>query len=326
MNFFLCFLLVSMLPAAAGGIGEKLPAKKIAYIIPSHTIDFWINVLAGIEQEAARSDGVEIIVYDSKLDPELQENNARKAVSQGVSGIIISPVDTVSCSVILDIASAAGIPAVICDIGTDRGSYLSFIGTNNRGGASAVGKYMTYRLDERSLPQGEIVIIGISQARANGIDRTQGFLSALDGTAYTFVKLVESLEYTASEAEVDFSRLLTDHPGIVGVFTEHDDATIGVARVLDRKRLTHEVIHVGFDGSPFSVQLIKEGKLSAASMQQPVEMGRQSVRQLVAFYNGKPVARKVVVPTLLVTRENVFEIEPQLIDEVFPQTALSDRK
>ena len=79
-----------------------------------------------------------------------------------------------------------------------------------------------------------------------------------------------------------------------------------------------QIIHVGFDGSPEAVQAIKDGRLAAASMQQPVLMGRNALDAAVAVLAGKHVQKKVVVPTILVTRENVAQVEPTLKNNVYP--------
>jgi ABC-type sugar transport system substrate-binding protein len=47
-------------------------------------------------------------------------------------------------------------------------------------------------------------------------------------------------------------------------------------------------------------------------------MGRKALDAAVAVLAGKKVEKKVVVPTILVTKENVAKVEPQLADNVYP--------
>ncbi|HET7094525.1 MAG TPA: hypothetical protein VFI22_13625, partial [Thermomicrobiales bacterium] len=59
-------------------------------------------------------------------------------------------------------------------------------------------------------------------------------------------------------------------------------------------------------------------KLVAAAMQQPVLMGRLSMEVGLKHLRGEEVEKETEVPTILVTPDNVKEVEPQLQDTVFP--------
>ena len=100
--------------------------------------------------------------------------------------------------------------------------------------------------------------------------------------------------------------------------TQHDEAALGALTALEESGRAEEVVFASFDGSPESVELIKQGKLVAASMQQPVLMGRISMEVGLKHLRGEEVETETSVPTILVTPENVEEIESQLQDTVFP--------
>ena len=53
-------------------------------------------------------------------------------------------------------------------------------------------------------------------------------------------------------------------------------------------------------------------------MQQPVLMGRLSMEVGLQALRGEEVEKETEVPTILVTPENVAEVEVQLQDTVFP--------
>jgi ABC-type sugar transport system substrate-binding protein len=63
---------------------------------------------------------------------------------------------------------------------------------------------------------------------------------------------------------------------------------------------------------------IRAGEVVATSMQQPVLMGRISLEVGLKHLRDKEVEKETEVPTILVTPENVEEIEVQLQDTVFP--------
>ncbi len=112
--------------------------------------------------------------------------------------------------------------------------------------------------------------------------------------------------------------ILTAKPKLVGLFTQHDEANLGVMPAKETAGVMKSLIHVGFDGSPETVEAIKKGEISAAAMQQPVLMGREAFKAAYAYLTGKPFEKLIVVDTILVTAENVYDVEPLLEDNVYP--------
>ena len=161
-------------------------------------------------------------------------------------------------------------------------------------------------------------MIGISQARQNGKDRTAGFKKALEGSGFSVTTLLECKDYTRSESMNLAQDILTAKPNLVGLFTQHDEANLGVMPAKETAGVMKSLIHVGFDGSPETVEAIKKGEISAAAMQQPVLMGREAFKAAYAYLTGKPFEKLIVVDTILVTAENVYEVEPLLEDNVYP--------
>jgi ribose transport system substrate-binding protein len=290
----------------------------IAYMTPALSIPFWKDVADGLQQQAEKVGNIKMINSDSRLSAETQLKNAQDLITAGVNCIVISPTDSASCPAVLELAKKSKVPVVICDIGTDSGDYAAFVISDNYGGAKAAGKYMVDSMKKKGITGGDVGVITISLARQNGRDRTQGFKDALQGTQLKVAKLLECKEYTRAESMRYAQDIITAHPKLRGMFTEHDEANLGSLPAIDTSGKAAQIVNVGFDGSPEAVQAIKDGRLYAASMQQPVLMGRNALDAAVAVLAGKPVQKKVVVPTILVTKENVAQIEPQLADNVYP--------
>ena len=137
-------------PTGDSGDGEESAASaKVAYLTPSLDVPFWRYVRYGIEDELGKS-GIECVTYDSKDDANTQLSNAQDALTKQVDAIIISPTDSASCVSVLSAAEEAGVPVVICDIGTDSGEYVSYISTDNLAGGKAIGEYIASQLEHRT--------------------------------------------------------------------------------------------------------------------------------------------------------------------------------
>jgi ABC-type sugar transport system substrate-binding protein len=310
----------------AGGKTESAKAGKtysIAYMTPALQIPFWKDISDGIKQEAKKTmdaSGVkiDIIDSDSKLSAATQLSNAQDLITRGVDGIIISPTDSASAPSVLEIAEKAGVPVVIADIGTDSGNYTSFIISDNYKGAFEAGKYLAQKMKEHGWAGGDVAEITISLARENGRQRTKGFADAMKEASSPIVNMLESKQYTRSEAFKFTQDILTADPNLRGLFTQHDEANLGAMPAIEEAGRQSDLIHVGFDGSPETTEAIKEGKIAASSMQQPVTMGREAMNAMWDHLQGKSVKKEIVVPTILVTMENVKKLEPELADNVYP--------
>lgn len=312
-------------PAAklAGGAARAQQTEyQVAYLTPGLNVPFWKYLSDGIKQTAAQlaaDNGVtiEVIDYDSTNDPSIQLQNAQDAITRAVDVIIISPTDSATAPAVLEAAAEASIPVVIADIGTDAGDYVSFVISTNEQGAYEAGQVLMTELAARGGSL-DVLMITISQARQNGKNRTKGIERAVEEGGGSIVQFLQSENYTRAEAQGQALDLLTANPEAAGFFTQHDEATLGALTGIEDAGRTEDVVLVGFDGSPESVELIKQGRLRGASMQQPVLMGRNSMDVAWRHLQGEEVEKETSVPTILVTPDNVASIEGQLADTVFP--------
>ena len=322
--------------AAAGlaipllGAGLRLPQGaraaeeyQIAYLTPGLNVPFWKYLSDGIKQAAAADaakSGAKITVtdYDSQNSAATQLQNAQDVITAGVDLIIISPTDSSSAPEVLELAAENKVPVVIADIGTDSGDYVSFVISSNESGAYDAGKVLMSTMADKGWKGGDVLMITISQARLNGQNRTKGFTRAVEEAGGKIVQFLESKDYTRAEAQTQASDMISANPDAHGFFAQHDEAALGSEAAIEESGKADEIVLASFDGSPESVELIKQGKIVAAAMQQPVLMGRISAEVGLKHLRGEQVDKQTEVPTILVTPQNVKDLEAKLADTVFP--------
>ena len=305
------------------GVVGAQETYEVAYLTPGLNVPFWKYLSDGIKQQAetdAAESGASITVtdYDSRNDAGTQLQNAQDAITAGTNLIIISPTDSSTAPTVLELAAENNVPVVIADIGTDEGEYVSFVISSNESGAYDAGKVLVETMKEKGFEAADVLMITISQARLNGQNRTRGITRAVEEGGSKIVQFLESEDYTRAEAQRQASDMLTANPEARGFFTQHDEAALGALAAIEESGRAAEIVFASFDGSPESVELIKEGKLVAAAMQQPVLMGRLSMEVGLKHLRGETVEQETEVPTILVTPENVAELEATLADTVFP--------
>lgn len=297
--------------AATGVFAEEADYSdvSIAYLTPSLDVPFWTYVKFGVEDQAAQTmPGAKVTTYDSKDSADTQLANAQDAITKGVTAIVISPTDSASCVSVLSEAEDAGVPVVICDIGSDSGTYLSFIATDNFAGAKELGEYVASKLNEGD----QVAQITLNQARINGVRRKEGFEEGIASNGLEEVDFRQMEKVNRQEGH-DFTQdLATAYPELKCVFCHSEDPSMGAVAALEEVG-NEDCLVAGFDCSPEVVDAIKEGKIIATAAQQPVLMGRTSVDQIKASLDGEEVEKEVTLGTFLVTTDNIEEKYDELL-------------
>src|SRR5215510_796193 len=137
----LLFVLL-LLPIAFGCNRSKSAGKKLTVaVIPKGTShEFWKSIHAGAIKAARElsTPGAEVeVIWKGPLredDRELQIQVVEGFTSQGVSGMVLAPLDSHALARPVDEAKNAGVPTVIIDSALESNSILSFVATDNRKG------------------------------------------------------------------------------------------------------------------------------------------------------------------------------------------------
>lgn len=303
-------------PLSKGQTTDVMTKKlELAYLTPGLDLPFWRYLAKGIEETAAKA-GHYAMTYDSNNNAAKQLANAQDAIARKVDGIIISPTDSSTAPKVLQLAKDAGIPVVIADIGTDSGDYVSFIISDNTEGAYQIGRVMGQKLKDQG-SQGPVGLVTISLARANGQKRTAGWRKAMEEFGIKEADLKQMQTYTGDETFKYVQDMITANPDIRGIFVETDSPTIGAVRAVQTARMGDKILVAGFDGMPEFVELIRSGKLIGSGMQQPYLMGVRSYEAMVDHLVGKQVEKEIMVPIIVVTKENLEQVLPTITTTVF---------
>lgn len=314
-----------VLAAAACGGGQKKTegagsgqttaggkaARKIAYLTPSMDVPFWRYVATGVENRAKEA-GFEVQVLDSKDSADTQLKNAQDALTKQIDAMVISPVDSATCSAVLNAAAESKVPVVICDIGTDAGEYLSFISTDNEKGAREAGEYLAKLLNSGD----EVAQISLNQARINGRLRKEGFEKAIAAAGMKQVDYRQMEKVNRQEGEMFAQDLITAYPNLKGLFVHSEDPTMGAVNAIAGAQKTDDVKIVAFDCSPEILDAIKKGQVVATAAQQPVFMGYTSVEQLEKHFKGEAVEKEIKMNTLFITGDNIESLGDELYQKV----------
>jgi ABC-type sugar transport system substrate-binding protein len=306
---------------AGFGLGALQPAvaatKEIVYLTPGLDLPFWRYLSNGIKS-VAEKEGYAYQALDSHNSADTQLKNAQDSIARGVAGIIISPTDSSTAPSVLLLAQRANIPAVIADIGTNSGEYVSFIISDNFEGAHGVGQALAAALKEKGWQNGSVGLVTISQARKNGQARTAGFRKAMQEAGITKEAGLQQMQsYTADETYKFTQDMLTANPGMRGLWIQTDQPAIGALRAIKAAHREGTLLLAAFDGIPDFVELLKSGQIVASGMQQPYLMGQRSGEAMVSHLKGGTPEKQILVPIVVATSKNIEEILPTIKTTVF---------
>lgn len=284
----------------------------IQMIVMSINSEYWLNVQAGSEAELAKSGG-ELIYTGPSLDGDIQGqiDLMENAISSGVDGIILIPVDSEALVPSVEKAEDAGIPVVVVDGPVNTDKVTSYIATDNEAG----GKLAMETLMECMGGKGKAVVInalaGIPSNDGRGIGAEKAAAENPD------IELIETLRGADQAAALqNTENMLTANPDIAGIFAAYDRGAIGASQALINAGLDGKVHQVAFDAAGDEVQYLQDGIIDALIVQQPYEMGRLAVEYINKTLAGEEVPQEMATDVVVVTKDNMED--PEIHKVLYP--------
>lgn len=305
----LCAALVFSVSCAK--TGQQSGKKFTVAVIPKGTThEFWKSIHAGADKAARdlAAQGVNVeVIWKGPLredEREAQIQVVEGFISQGISGIVLAPLDDRALIRPVEEAKRAGIPTVIIDSGLQTDQIVSFVATDNfKGGTLAAD-----RMGELLGGKGKILMLRYQEGSASTEQREAGFMQQIK-SKFPGIEVVSSNQFAGptrdtakSASENLLNRFGTD---IQGVFTPNESSTTGMLLALQDMKLAGKLIFVGFDSSQSFVDAMRNKQMHGTVLQSPFNMGYLGVKTMVEHLSGKPVEKRVDTGVALVTPDNL---------------------
>ena len=296
-------------PSAPVSTGASSAAPlQIAVIPKGSTHEYWSSVQAGANQ-AGKELNVKIIWKAPVLENDRagQIGIVQQFLSEGVSGIVLAPLDNQALVPVVAQAKQANIPVVIIDSslsGTPGTDYVSFVATNNCHGGVLAGEKMVKLLNGK----GKVVVLRYAVGSASTDDREQGFLDTMaKSPGITVIDKSHYAGATQDTAQTESMQLADELKTADGVFTPNESSTLGMLNALKSSSLAGKIKFVGFDATPPIIDAIKAGDIDAVVAQNPVHMGYEGVETVVAKIQGKTVPTTIDTGAQEIDKSNLTD-------------------
>lgn len=293
------------------GTDSALSAQKsVALIVKSTDSEFFLSVFAGARAAATEYNlDLTITGPGTEEDYETQNRMIGEAVEAGADAIVFSAIGYEENAPAIDAAAAGGVGIVSIDSGVGSNHVSTYIGTDNY----AAGKMAAQAALERVEGPLQVGIVNYNEGTANGQERVQGALDALEESGRAQVSAVITTLVDVPRAQTDTVALLLAHPEIDVLMAFNEPTSVGAAlavRVLDR---SEDIFFVGFDSNVVTIDGLQEGWVDALIVQNPYAMGYLGVESAYKLLSGQggSLAPVVDTSTQIVDRESIFTMDGQ---------------
>jgi ribose transport system substrate-binding protein len=293
--------------AGAAAAGSSAKQLRIAVIPKGTTHEFWKAAHAGAVK-AGKELGVEIVWKGPLKEDDLksQVDLVQSFTAQGVSGVVLAPLNDSALVAPVRSAVKSGVPVVIFDSDLKGTDHASFVATDNR----AAGRLAGEKLGALLGGKGNVVLLRYQEGSASTRNREEGFLEAI--RKFSDIKLVSDNQYGGATTESAFSAsenlLLAQNAGkgqVQGVFCPNESTTFGMLLALEKAGLAGKLRFVGFDSSAKLVEGVRSGKLDGLVLQNPFNMGYLAVKTLVSHLKREPVEKRIDTGASLIEKANM---------------------
>lgn len=285
--------------------GMARAAERTVLVIPKGLrAHFWKRIHDGAIQAGNERD-VEILFRG----PHGSDDNAgqlyiiQSGIDERVDAIVIAPNHESKASELLRRATALGIKVILIDSDMQFKDRVSFVGSDNERAGRDAANFLISQIK----PGSRVLLLRYLRNNPSTHRREKGFLDTAAATQppctvvqsdYAGVSIGEAYEQARAA--------LLEHPEISAIFSPGEATTIGALRAVDDLEKDHKlrqpVVIVGFDYTDDIRRSLQDGTLRGTMVQTPFNIGYLGVMAACDAIEGKPVKKRIVTKTWLVTK------------------------
>jgi simple sugar transport system substrate-binding protein len=259
--------------------GEKMKIRVSYHDVSNEFAPF---LRRGVEK-AAEELGVDAkFVGPVGADAEAQIAEIESLIEAGVDGLAISSVSTDALAPVIDRALEMGIPVVTFNSDNPSSNRFAFAGQDLVASGYEAGQVLVDYFGE----EGNVLILTLDAAAQWSIDRETGARNAL--AEYPGINVLATIN-TGTEPQEIYAAVenaLLAYPDVEAILSLECCSHPVAGEVLVREGLAGEIVMVGFDELPQTLEFIQQGVTAATVTQAPERQGYEAVRLLVDFLNG----------------------------------------
>ena len=284
-----------------GGPGAEV--ETIGLMVQDLSNPFFQSMANGV-QAAAEEFGATVNVQDGRQDLGAQNQQIDAFIQQQIDVLLINAVDSEGIGPAVERAKDAGIRVVAVAVAA-RGAEAMVTLDNTAAGEIAC----TYLADQIGGAGNILLVNGTPISSVQ--DRVTGCKRALENYPEITIVAEQNGDNGRAEALTITTDMLTAHPDVAGIFGINDPTALGATLAAQQAGIDDLVI-VGVDASPEAVAELQkpDSMFRGTAAQDPNTQGAIALEMARKLFAGEPLEQdEVLVPTKMITRENLAEYE-----------------
>jgi len=287
------------------GSGSGASGPKRLIFITNGDDPFWdacnAGLIEGAKQFGIESQGLRVVMEKNNATAQGQIEKLRQLASQSdVAGVAISVIQAENAAIVEEMKNLAakGVKVITVDGDVNRNTFRDarpfYIGTDNIEGGRLLGTAARTLLEGRGKTSGGYVQFAGFTDNDNARARMNGFKEAV-GSGFTESDRMSD-EMDLSKARDNVRTALVNHPdlvALVGIWAYNAPA---IAEVTQERGVRDRMTVITFDAQAAALNHMADGTIDAMVVQNPFEMGIQTVRLLKAMLGGDEATIKEMFP------------------------------
>jgi ABC-type sugar transport system substrate-binding protein len=274
--------------AAGQGHTQTKKTITIGVSLAGYSTDFWSSYVA-FEKAAAGKYKVSLVgPISANGDAGKQATQIKTLIDQGVSALIVNPVDSAAIAPTLAYAASKHVPVVSVDVAPTQGKVFMIVRADNLLYGQSACKYITSHVKG----SGHVAMLEGDLASINGLDRKNGFLACMK--SHPNLKVVEyATKWDTPTAVNDAKTALSTYSDLKGIYAHWSGPVPGIigaekaAGKFTKVGSPNHVVLFSNDGTPQEHNWIRLGQ-EDATISQPATL----YAQYAVFYAKAAVLGK----------------------------------
>jgi ribose transport system substrate-binding protein len=302
------FVLAGILIAAGGCSNQPGGAtsglKRIVFLT-NGSDPFWDACRSGLEEGARQFElekaGYKVAMEVNNGKPQGQIDKLRQFASQGdVAAVAISVIQADNAAIIEEMKklTAKGIKVITVDGDVNREKFRDarphYIGTDNIVAGRVLGTALKAILEARGVDSGGYVQFAGFTDNDNARNRMNGVKEALGDKFTEDDRMADGMDKSKARENVRIA--IANHKdlvALVGIWAYNAPA---IAEVVAQAKTRDKHKVVAFDAQAVAIEEMSKGNIDAMIVQNPFDMGLQSVRLLKAMLTEDQATIKEMFP------------------------------
>lgn len=288
-----------------------IKARKLRFgFNMNHRTDDFINSVIDGGTDAGKQYGIDLLVGDANFDAAKQLSDVEGLIQQRVNAIFMVAVDADSISQAILKANAAKIPVIIVGGPPVRGKAAAVLNSTSYQGCYDATKALIKEIGG----EGKIGVLNIPLALKTIKDRDNGVTAAVKESGGKVQVVATQGSFNAGELSAAAQNMIQANPDLRGIMCTWSVAITAALSAVQQSG--KEIAVTGYDAEIDALKAIKTGKpatpsgkpiLRATAGQQGRLQGKAGIDGLCKVILGKQIPLEILVPTIMVTPQNVDE-------------------